>query len=528
MSSGEHAVIVNCGAPTPDHDDWRMFARSTPAHSTLTFEETSSAIFAGANGSEPSLNAELAGPPNVQASLNEEADQGLTLRASHEGYAARFGVSHARRIRVTPDGLLIQGEDTLAAPKGLKGEAQTSGGGYAVHFHLHPDVIAQMAEDERSVTLILPNRESWTVTANTPTIALEESVFLADERGPRGSQQIVLQGGLEQEREMQIVWTIERAAAPGEASLPEPAATPRASLTFAQRRFCRTPQFVIPGGLSGLLPRHSPMEKIARALLSVSDKTGLVDFARGLSARGVELISTGGTAKALREAGLKVTDVAEITQGPEMMDGRVKTLHPKIHGGLLAVRGKDSARAGAQRSRHPEDRSSRRQSLSVREHGGERRGFRRLRREHRHRRPGADPRRRQEPRERHRRRRSRRLPAACSTRWRRMAARPRQSCARSSPPRPSPAPAPTMRRSARGSPRRMGNLTPQRRVIAGTLVDALRYGENPHQWARLLPHRRDSASASPRRRRCRARSSPTTISTTPTRPTSSSPSSIRT
>ena len=84
------------------------------------------------------------------------------------------------------------------------------------------------------------------------------------------------------------------------------------------------------------------MEKIARALLSVSDKTGLVDFAHGLSARGVELVSTGGTAKALREAGLKVIDVAEITQSPEMMDGRVKTLHPKIHGGLLAVRGKES------------------------------------------------------------------------------------------------------------------------------------------------------------------------------------------
>jgi len=75
-----------------------------------------------------------AGPPNVQASPNEEADQGLTLRASHEGYAARFGVSHARRMRMTPDGLLIQGEDILAAPKGLKGEAQASGGGYAVHF----------------------------------------------------------------------------------------------------------------------------------------------------------------------------------------------------------------------------------------------------------------------------------------------------------------------------------------------------------------------------------------------------------
>jgi phosphoribosylaminoimidazolecarboxamide formyltransferase / IMP cyclohydrolase len=84
------------------------------------------------------------------------------------------------------------------------------------------------------------------------------------------------------------------------------------------------------------------MEKIARALLSVSDKTGLADFARGLAAHGVELVSTGGTAKLLRDAGLKVVDMAETTGVPEMMDGRVKTLHPKIHGGLLAVRGNDA------------------------------------------------------------------------------------------------------------------------------------------------------------------------------------------
>ncbi|HEX8379682.1 MAG TPA: bifunctional phosphoribosylaminoimidazolecarboxamide formyltransferase/IMP cyclohydrolase, partial [Allosphingosinicella sp.] len=78
--------------------------------------------------------------------------------------------------------------------------------------------------------------------------------------------------------------------------------------------------------------------KIRRALLSVSDKTGLVDLARALARRGVELVSTGGTAKALREAGLEVKDVSELTGFPEMMDGRVKTLHPKVHGGLLAVR----------------------------------------------------------------------------------------------------------------------------------------------------------------------------------------------
>ncbi|WP_033919353.1 bifunctional phosphoribosylaminoimidazolecarboxamide formyltransferase/IMP cyclohydrolase [Sphingomonas sp. 37zxx] len=77
---------------------------------------------------------------------------------------------------------------------------------------------------------------------------------------------------------------------------------------------------------------------ITRALLSVSDKTGIVDLARTLAERGVELVSTGGTAKALRDAGLAVRDVSELTGFPEMMDGRVKTLHPMVHGGLLAVR----------------------------------------------------------------------------------------------------------------------------------------------------------------------------------------------
>ncbi|SDD92557.1 phosphoribosylaminoimidazolecarboxamide formyltransferase / IMP cyclohydrolase [Paracoccus isoporae] len=77
---------------------------------------------------------------------------------------------------------------------------------------------------------------------------------------------------------------------------------------------------------------------LKRALISVSDKTGLVEFARALDAEGVEILSTGGTAKALREAGLAVSDVADVTGFPEMMDGRVKTLHPAVHGGLLALR----------------------------------------------------------------------------------------------------------------------------------------------------------------------------------------------
>ncbi|HEY6046888.1 MAG TPA: bifunctional phosphoribosylaminoimidazolecarboxamide formyltransferase/IMP cyclohydrolase [Pyrinomonadaceae bacterium] len=82
----------------------------------------------------------------------------------------------------------------------------------------------------------------------------------------------------------------------------------------------------------------SGLRKIRRALISVSDKTGIVDFAIALKGFGVEIISTGGTAKALREGGVDVLDVSDVTGFPEMMDGRVKTLHPKIHGGLLGVR----------------------------------------------------------------------------------------------------------------------------------------------------------------------------------------------
>ena len=82
---------------------------------------------------------------------------------------------------------------------------------------------------------------------------------------------------------------------------------------------------------------------IRRALLSVSDKTGLVDFARALVARKVELLSTGGTARTLRDAGLAVIDVSAYTGFPEIMDGRVKTLHPRVHGGLLGRRGVDDA-----------------------------------------------------------------------------------------------------------------------------------------------------------------------------------------
>ena len=107
------------------------------------------------------------------------------------------------------------------------------------------------------------------------------------------------------------------------------------------------------------------MASIARALISVSDKTGVVEMAKGLAALGAEVLSTGGTAKALREAGVAVTDVAAYTGSPEILDGRVKTLHPKIHGGLLGRRPGSRPCIPDAATRHRQHRRRRREPVSL-------------------------------------------------------------------------------------------------------------------------------------------------------------------
>ena len=97
-----------------------------------------------------------------------------------------------------------------------------------------------------------------------------------------------------------------------------------------------------PQAVTYIPKENEDMAAISRALISVSDKNGIVDFARSLSERGVEILSTGGTARLLDEQGIPVVEVSEYTGFPEMMDGRVKTLHPKIHGGILGRRGTDN------------------------------------------------------------------------------------------------------------------------------------------------------------------------------------------
>ena len=222
--------------------------------------------------------------------------------------------------------------------------------------------------------------------------------------------------------------------------------------------------------------------RATRALISVSDKAGIAEFARALAGHGIELVSTGGTRKALSDAGLTVLDVSDLTGFPEMMDGRVKTLHPAVHGGLLAVRD-DPQHAEAMRAhRHPSDRYLGGQSLPVRGHRRARRRFRRLHRKYRYRRPGHDPRRREEPR--------------VSPWWsssgdyaalldeltrhggmttlalrRRLAAK---AYART---------AAYDAAIANWFARELNETAPDYRSFGGRLIETLRYGENPHQSA---------------------------------------------
>ena len=139
------------------------------------------------------------------------------------------------------------------------------------------------------------------------------------------------------------------------------------------------------------------LRRVSRALLSVSDKDGLIDFARALAGLGVEIVSTGGTRKALADAGVKVIDVSELTGFPEMMDGRVKTLHPKVHGGLLAIRD-NKEHAGAMKAHDIRAIDLLVVNLYPFEatiaKGASLRG---LHREYRYRRTGDDPRRREKP-----------------------------------------------------------------------------------------------------------------------------------
>src|SRR6478735_6972975 len=191
LSSGISRIVTNCGMPTTGRDNWRPFARGTPAHSTLTYHDTSSCQFVELSAMKKLLHgAPVVSGPAVVENFREVVQNGTLLTTSHDGYLAKFGVIHRRVLMVANDGARIDGEDTLSPPQGarLKG----ADADFALRFHLHPAVTASRLSDARGVMLVLPNRDVWTFEALDDKVDLEDSVFLAGNDGPRRTAQIVI------------------------------------------------------------------------------------------------------------------------------------------------------------------------------------------------------------------------------------------------------------------------------------------------------------------------------------------------
>jgi len=191
LSSGPSRIVVNCGMPTTGRDNWRAFARSTAAHSTLTYHDTSSCQFVEFSAMKRLLHGSpiVSGPSEVE-SYREVVADGMLLSTAHNGYLARFAVMHRRTLMVAHDGSRLDGEDTVSPAPGTRIKGNDTD--YAVRFHLHPSVKANRLSDGRGVMLVLPNRDVWTFEALDDKVDLEDSVFLAGNDGPRRTAQIVI------------------------------------------------------------------------------------------------------------------------------------------------------------------------------------------------------------------------------------------------------------------------------------------------------------------------------------------------
>ncbi|MFA6267844.1 MAG: heparinase II/III family protein [Pseudolabrys sp.] len=193
MSFGQHRVVVNCGLPAMNRENWRQVARATAAHSTVTFNDTSSCRFLESASLRRLLGGTpiVAGARQVTVERNDTAD-GALLTASHDGYAGEFGIIHERTLKISADGRAIDGEDTFT-PSGKKFDIR-AGDEYAIRFHLHPAVKANRLSEGRGVILLLPDKEVWTFATMGEAVHVEESVYLAGSDGPRRAVQIVIYG----------------------------------------------------------------------------------------------------------------------------------------------------------------------------------------------------------------------------------------------------------------------------------------------------------------------------------------------
>ncbi|MDB5594327.1 MAG: Heparinase family protein [Hyphomicrobiales bacterium] len=206
MSSGQHRLVVNCGIPAYPRPALREASRLTAAHSVLVIGDVSSCRFASQAGLDRWLHGQiLAGPSPIVVRRTEDAS-GVEIEAAHNGYERRFGVLHERRLTLSAGGNRLEGEDRLrSSGRRVPGAINAD---YSLRFHLHPGVRTELVEEGRAVYLVLPDEQEWIFRASGLPVALEESIFLGGQEGPRNTDQIVVAARV---RECpSVVWTFQR------------------------------------------------------------------------------------------------------------------------------------------------------------------------------------------------------------------------------------------------------------------------------------------------------------------------------
>jgi uncharacterized heparinase superfamily protein len=225
FSSGTQRIVVNCGTPRIANDAILQASRSTVAHSTASINDVSSAQTVGIKGHwlDRIMSSWLlrrigpvviSGPEKVPAERSER-EHVQSLNASHDGFQARFGLTHERRWQFYPDGDILEGEDVFWG-KGTEVSSREA----IIRFHLAPGIKASRAQGGRVVMLVLPNREAWQFTASPAEAFVEDSVFLAASDGMRRTEQIVL--ALRPSETPSVRWRFERLARAFSPPPPEP------------------------------------------------------------------------------------------------------------------------------------------------------------------------------------------------------------------------------------------------------------------------------------------------------------------
>jgi len=204
LSSGDSRFVVNCGAPEHDTERYTPFARATAAHSTATVADKSSSIFANDDRLHSYMPSAIIRPPQ-SVSVTRSDEQGAELEARHDGYVARFGVIHQRKLCLSDDGQTLQGTDSFGTV-GASGEPAP----VALRFHLPTAIKASPLSSDRSILIADTAGGAWTFSCVDADMVIEESIQFSGDQGPRKSSQIVI--ALEDCRDQEIRWLLERRA----------------------------------------------------------------------------------------------------------------------------------------------------------------------------------------------------------------------------------------------------------------------------------------------------------------------------